>query len=279
MRDMRRQAFLKEQKESPFKPRLLSKSIERVFLDRNKDFYSRMREYSKNKSSKIKKIEKEIQNRDCTFRPNLIKSAKSIEKLRNLEIKRKKKPNKKNWSRKSFNYSSQFHEHDDEHYIETFGDKSTNKMNRNELLKKYLESEIASRSPNRSSKQHLRKVSQNKISTIKSSKNYYKKANEIFSPMQTKNSQKSFYNSNVSSTKQSHKRKISNINSSSNTNRKDTYNNKKERNPDLKSFYSKKKNLAVSNSISNAEYMSNSMIKKKKGFKKSKNIFESLLDT
>lgn len=198
-----------------------------------------MEDYSKNKISKLKQIEQEIQERDCTFKPNLNKSAKSIEQLRRLEGKRKKSKNI--WSKKSIQYESD-EEQDD--CIETFGKKSKNKISRSQLLKKYLQSEVASKSPKKSFKGHLRKVSQKQRST----KQNYKRAKDIFDPMLTNNTHLISNNSSLYSSKKIKQKKrpsqlrrknsYTNVSSSF----KQTKQHKKNKNlPEEKSFKTKKK--------------------------------------
>jgi hypothetical protein len=97
--------LMKEREATPFKPKLQSKSIERIFLQNGKDFYSRMRDYSRNKKEKRENLENELTRQQCTFRPNLSKSSRSIKQLRRLEQKRKLSQNRREEERRSVSRS------------------------------------------------------------------------------------------------------------------------------------------------------------------------------
>ena len=74
----------------PFRPQLRSRSADRAHLRNGKNFQARMRDFSRNKADRLRKLEEELTRRQCTFKPDMTKSAKSIEQLRRLDRRRKR---------------------------------------------------------------------------------------------------------------------------------------------------------------------------------------------
>ena len=136
--------LMKERELTPFQPQLQSKSIERVFLKNGKNFYKRMRNYSRNRSQKIRDLEQELTERQCTFKPNLSKSSKSIEQLRRLEYKRKLAQMRKNEDKKSMRKSSQFRSQSRSKKSPSKSVKKRKKQTRKELLRQLRTSDASS---------------------------------------------------------------------------------------------------------------------------------------
>jgi hypothetical protein len=179
---------MKEKEKTPFKPRLQSKSIDRMFVDNRKDFYSRMRDYSRNKQQKLINLEKALTRQQCSFRPNLTKSSKSIEQLRRLEERRRLNKNRRKSRSKSSNQKSQ----------------TRNKRTRKDLLKQlelsgdsekqYYESIKSNKSKNvikrdgsrrkerkyQKSPKYLNKSGQYSKKTLGPEKKGYQKAHNVF---------------------------------------------------------------------------------------------------
>lgn len=84
---------MEQKREMPFRPQLRSKSVDRERIQNGKGFHARMRDYSRNKLDRRRKLEEELTRQQCTFRPDTTKSAKSIEQLRKLDRRRKREIN------------------------------------------------------------------------------------------------------------------------------------------------------------------------------------------